>query len=512
MKSTMRTEITKWVSADGSLPATSLPAASWSKPSNSSSPSKVWRVAGFKAAAWGAAPILAGLLAAGCGTDTQPVPPLSPGAFVTRTGDESSINNPLDKPGPIQYDNYRVAQSPPVQTSSPPVEVGRTVRELVKSPDAEARQEAANLSGQPAEPSDAGATTTPTTRAAGAAAAPGAESGVAFGWFLNGCVLEEVNGTAIFSDKVISAIQKPLVAEAKKGGELRFRQIASSLYNNQIHVNERDEVEYASAQKALEAEDEQTARGMTVQWRQKKITEAGGSLELARRRAAADGWDFDKQVEQQYRLHLVQIYYQKRIIPLIQVSAADMRTYYDQRKDTEFTTHGQARFRVIKIDPKEHLGREEALNIAQELRKRAGSEDFVELAKSAANDDATWRASGGAVFGSDGYVQKGAFKFPEVEDAVWKLKPGQVSDIIPYEGCFYLAKLEQLTEDKVEDFDSMEVQDKIRDQLRSQQFTALREKHDEALMKDAIVRRNIDAIQETLASIFQQYPMWAAAK
>ena len=106
----------------------------------------------------------------------------------------------------------------------------------------------------------------------------------------------------------------------------------------------RDELEYASAQKRrLEAEDENTARLMTVQWRNKKVTEAGGSPELARRRAAADGWDFDKQVEQQYRLHLVQIYYQKRIIPLIQVTAADLRTYYELHKDTEFTTHGQAR-------------------------------------------------------------------------------------------------------------------------------------------------------------------------
>ncbi len=461
---------------------------------------KTSRAVGRKACACGAGSVLAGLLTVGCGTDSKPVPLLSPAAFTTRTGDDPSINNPLDKPGPIQYDTYRVVQTPPVQASPPPVEVGRTVRELVKSPDAEARQEDAKLGGGPADPNAPAPATPP--------ASGGAES---YGWFLNGCVLEEINGTAIFSDKVISAIQKPLVAEAKKGGELRFRQIASSLYDNQIHVYERDELEYASAQKALEAEDEQTARAMTVQWRQKKITEAGGSLEMARRRAAADGWDFDKQVEQQYRLHLVQIYYQKRIIPLIQVTAADMRVYYDLRKDTEFTTHGQARFRVIKIDPQDHLGREDAMNIARELRKRAATEDFADLARSS-NDDPNWRASGGAVGGKDGYVQKGAFRFQEVEEAVWKLRPGEVSDIIPADGCFYLAKLEQLTEDKVEDFDSLAVQDKIRDELRSQQFTALREKHVGELMKDAITRRNDDAISETLASIIQQYPMWNAAK
>jgi hypothetical protein len=473
------------------LPAVSLPAVS---PSNRSG---TRRAAALKAAAWSSAAVFAGLLAAGCATNSESALPLTPGRFLTHSVDNSSINNPVDKPGAIQYDAYRVQTE---QGSPPPVEVGQTVRESVKSPDAEARQEAANLAGQPAQPGEHGPATAPTTRDA-----------QAYGWLLNGCVLEEINGTAIFSDKVISAIQKPLVAEAKKGDEYRFRSIASNLYENQIHVYERDELEYASAQKALEAEDEQTARGMTMQWRQKKVTEAGGSLELARRRAAADGWDFDKQVEQQYRLHLVQIYYQKRIIPLIQVTAADLRTYYDLHKDTEFTTHGQARFRVIKIDPKDHLGREDALNIAQEVRKEAATEDFAALAKKM-NDDPAWQATGGVVGDRDGYVQKGAFRVQEVEEAVWKLRPGEVSDIISANKCFYIAKLEQLTEDKVEDFDSEQVQDKIRDQLRSQQFTALREKHVGELMKDAITRRNDDAIRETLASIIEQYPMWKEAR
>ncbi len=455
-----------------------------------------------KAAAWGAAPIVAGLLALGCGADSKPVPPLSPDAFLIRTSDDSSINNPLDKPGAIQYDNYRVVQRPPVQPSPPPVVVGSTVRELVKSPEAEAREEAAKLAGRPAsEPVEAPATL-PSTRDA-----------EAYGWLLNGCVLEQINGTAIFSDKVIRDIRKPLISEAKKGDEAHFRESASKLYYNQIRLFENDEVEFAAAHKMLEAEDEQQARGMTVEWRKKKITEAGGSLEMAQRRAAADGWDFDKEVEQQYRLNMSRIYYQKRIIPLIQLSAADMRAYYDLHKETEFTTHGQARFRVIKIDPNQppHLGREDAYHFAQEVRKQAESEDFAELAKSR-NDDPAWRASGGAVGGIDGYVQKGAFRVREVEDAVWKLRPGQVSDIIPADGCFYIAKLEQLTEDKVEPFDSLEVQERIHAELFNSQFTALRTKNITELLKSAIVTPNLDEINQTLAAILQQYPLWQAAK
>ena len=291
----------------------------------------------------------------GCGTGSEATQPLSPEAFVTSPGEDRGIGNPLDKPGPVQYDNYRLMQPAPARrpTNPPVTVVGRTVRDSVQSPEAEARREEARLNAND------GSATQPTTLPGGTAPSSdntGADQtgteAVGLGrYYVVGDVLMEVNGTGIFSDKVVNAIEKPLSAEAKLRGPAGFRDVAAQQLDNQIHVYERDELEYASAQRSLEAEDEQVARAMTVQWRQKKITEAGGSPELARRRAAADGWDFDKLVEQQYRLHLVQIFYQKRVIPQIQVSQTDMRTYYELHKDAEFTTHGQAKFRVIKVDP-----------------------------------------------------------------------------------------------------------------------------------------------------------------
>ena len=103
-----------------------------------------------------------------------------------------------------------------------------------------------------------------------------------------------------------------------------------------------------------------------MQWRQKEITAAGGSLELARQRWAAQGWDFDERVKQQFHTHMAQLYYQKHIIPLIQVTAADIRAYYNANRETEFTKHGAAKFRVIKIDPRNYVGlKKEAYDKAQ---------------------------------------------------------------------------------------------------------------------------------------------------
>ena len=433
----------------------------------------------------------------GCG-NPQADHPLSPEAFLQPPVAGHQVGNPVDRPGAIPTEGDRILP-PRYPSSPPPVVVGRTVRESVQTPDVEASREAARLGNATTESSE---TSQPTTHMA---------SNYGF-WFPIGSVLMEVNGTAIFSDKVIGAIEKPLIAEARKGGQARFRRIAQELFENQIHVYERDELEYASAQRGLEPADEQTARGMTAQWRQRKITEAGGSLEVAARRAAADGWDFDKQVEQQFRLYLVQIYYQKRIIPLINVQPADIRKFYDQHKESDFTTHGQAKFRVIKIDLRQHGGKERAIDLARDVVKRAATEDFGAIARDKAiNDEAAWVSSAGVVGGTDGFVQKGAFRVPAVEDAVWKLKPGQctVVDNSNDDGCLYIVKLEQLTEDKVQDFASLEVQEKIRETLRSQQFSVLRERHISELLKDAVTQRNDQAIEDALASIIQQYPQWA---
>ena len=228
----------------------------------------------------------------------------------------------------------------------------------------------------------------PATRPGGAAAPVAVGPGTrpvapGPGNFVNvGAVLMEVNGRPIFTDKVLSAIEAPLAAEAKKRNETSFRDLARAFVENQIRLYKRDELEFASAERTLGEEEKNFARGLTVQWRIKKITEAGGSLEVAKRRAADQGWEFDDLVEQQYRLHLIQIFYQKRVIPLIQVPARDLRTYYAAHKETEFTTHGAARFRVIKIDPRLKAGlKEEAYAQAQDVRKRAAKEDFAELAK-----------------------------------------------------------------------------------------------------------------------------------
>ena len=87
-----------------------------------------------------------------------------------------------------------------------------------------------------------------------------------------------------------------------------------------------------------------------------------------------------------------------------------------------------------------------------------------------------------------------------------------MSDIITGpDGSLYVVKLEDVKEGKVQPFDDLAVQDKIREKLRAEQFQALREKHVIELEKNAITRRNDQAIGEALDIVMRNYPQWASA-
>src|SRR5690606_18611886 len=156
---------------------------------------------------------------------------------------------------------------------------------------------------------------------------------------------------------------------------------------------------------------------LTMAWRNRRITEAGGSLQQAIQQAYTVGEDFDIQLEEQYRTFMTQVYYQKRIIPRIQVSGEDMRAYYDRHLNDQFTEFDEARFRVIKIDPAKMEPRGAADDRISTMRQQvaSGSADFATLAGQI-NHDTYLAARGGDV----GTIQRGAYVIPEVEEAVWK--------------------------------------------------------------------------------------------
>lgn len=323
-----------------------------------------------------------------------------------------------------------------------------------------------------------------------------------------GRVAVEVNGQPIFSKKVLQPIEPDLAADARAMDADSFQKIAAKKIRDQLDFLIRTELEVAAAKRNLTPSEVQIAEAQTMVWRQRQITEAGGSIETARQKALAEGTTFDEKVEDEYRTNLVRAFYTKRIFPRVQVNADDMRRYYDRNLDREFTTRPGAQFRLIKVDVKKVGDRAMAEQKARELAARArAGEDFVAIARDY-NDDPRLRGNGGEV----GTIDKGAFALTAVEDAVWKLAPGEVSDPVEERGAFYVAKLEQKTEGRVQSFDEEAVQDKIRATLRAAQFAELRDRQRDQLLEGAVVNPYPPKIEPLLEIVMQKYPYWAMVK
>ena len=443
--------------------------------------------------------VLAGAAMAGCGIQQAPI--LSPEAFVqNRPVIGEGVGQPVDRSGALVYDAEHNRQ----HLASEGERVSRRVQESVKGPEAQVAQDANGSDFPPPEP------LAPATQPAQDALAPGQ-------YQLVGSVLAVVNGQPIYANKVVNTLDRALAAEARKGNAAHFKQVAADLVARQISEFMSAELEFADAETSLDRKDEQVARMVTNKERNELITAAGGSEAMARQRAADEGVDFDELMQQKFRTNMVRLYYQKKVIPLIQISASDMRQYY-QANLSKFQKAAKAQFRVIKISPTASGGRKLAADKIAEIYKRVkDGEDFADLA-GRFNDDPVLMKRKGAVGDDKGWMEKGAYAVEKVDEAVWGMHPDEVSppidgrDPISGQNSFYLVKVDALEGGVTEPFESERVQAAIHEALWHAQFTRLHDRHRQKLIDSAVKWIDPRAEEIALEMVMQKYPQWAAAR
>lgn len=346
------------------------------------------------------------------------------------------------------------------------------------------------------------AATMPTTQPLPVAKAP---AEFAPGQFIAvGGIIAEVNGTPIYADDVLRAVTPLLANRAKDLDKASFRSLASTEINRQTDDLIRAEVAYASADRNTTSEEKTMANRVTEQWRDKLITENKGNIEEARKKIRESGKSFDEVLKEQYRLSLVRVYYARKLFPRIQVTADDMRRYYDKNKDTMFTLRDSATFRLIKISPKDMGSDAAAKAKVDELATRIkNGEDFATIAGEINHDPMLLRNKGLMQ-----PIDRGAFKYEEVENAVWKINPGEVTPVIPSGGDYYIAKLENKRTGRVMAFEEDAVQKVMMEKLRGEQFGKMQRDLDTKLRKESVVEKKPQMLQTTVEMAMQNYARW----
>lgn len=153
-----------------------------------------------------------------------------------------------------------------------------------------------------------------------------------------------------------------------------------------------------------------------------KIKESFPSEEMFNQQLAAVGL-----TEEDLKKELVtEVELTKLLEPQIQVTDEDIKTYYEENKES-FATPEQVRASHILVDTKE-----EAEEILAQLKAGA---DFAELAKEKSKDP------GSAVNGGDlDYFGKGQM-MPEFEEAAFNTPVGELSDIVQTSYGFHIIKV-----------------------------------------------------------------------
>ena len=153
-----------------------------------------------------------------------------------------------------------------------------------------------------------------------------------------GGVIAEVKGVPIYANRVLREIAPALAANARVMNEHEYRNAAMDLIHKQTELLIDNELAFAAAQQSLEDRDKQLADALTTMWRQRQITDAGGSLELARQRAPEiaqknnmpDDLSFEQLVQEKYREYMSRLWVQRKIKPRVQVTQEEMRDFYNR--------------------------------------------------------------------------------------------------------------------------------------------------------------------------------------
>ena len=322
-----------------------------------------------------------------------------------------------------------------------------------------------------------------------------------------GGVVAEVNSTPIYANKILATLDPILRQKAQRLDPANFRrEIRDDIRNTRDELI-RIELFYAAAQRTLDADDKRLADVLTINWRMQQITQAGGSVELARRKAREEfGADFDDLVQERSRIELTRIYEQKKIVPRIQVTATDIREYYDNNVSKKFSEAERVKFRLIKVEIKKTGGREQAIDkISGKYKRAKAGEDFKEMA-TRENDEKLFAGE------QPLEMSPSSFSIVKVREVLTKLQPGEVSEIIETPDAFYLVKMEEHKVGRVRPFEEQAVQDEIRLTLRTEQYRRLREQDFARLMKNAAIRADEDMLVVAIDMAMQKYPQYAAAK
>lgn len=255
-------------------------------------------------------------------------------------------------------------------------------------------------------------------------------------------VIIRVNGTEITTGEYREALKRlvPADGDTSESGlaELK-KELVNEMVEEELLVQEAGSLGISVTEKELASEVDLIRQEYGDESFKATIEERYGSVE---------GWQ-----EKIKRKLLVKKALEK-ITRSVKVSDSEAQAWYKENK-TEFSRPEQVRARMIVVSSEE-----EAAKIRQGLTKK----NFAEVAKEVS------LSPEGQEGGDLGYFAKGDMP-SEFENAVFSLKPGQISPVVKTDYGFHIFLLEDKRKEGTPTFS--EVREKIKERLRTEKESDL---------------------------------------
>jgi parvulin-like peptidyl-prolyl isomerase len=155
---------------------------------------------------------------------------------------------------------------------------------------------------------------------------------------------------------------------------------------------------------------------------------------------------------------MIQTVFANVVTAKAKVNDEEVKKHYENNA-ARFKQPESVKLRIISVKDEQ-----KARDILAMLKS---GDDFGEIASNMSED--SYRAKGGDV----GYMHKGRM-LPEIEDAAFKLKIGEISDVINAENIWYIIKLEDKKPEHQLSFE--EVRDKLKKDLERERIKELNDK------------------------------------
>ncbi|MFZ9090375.1 MAG: peptidylprolyl isomerase [Planctomycetaceae bacterium] len=300
-------------------------------------------------------------------------------------------------------------------------------------------------------------------------------------------VVALVNGQPVFLDDVMGGVRQMLEADVRLTADQRQVVLKREL-GKRIEKYIADEVVMQAVKLEIPA-DRQDAIRQSLQPAFDEIVEGirvkenKATLEELDAFLYTQGTSLAELQDNFFRMQMVEGYLSTHARSTAGLSRQELYSHYNKNL-FRYTSEQQVRYAKILIRYSEAGGREAAMKLAESLKARVeGGEPFSEVAASASHDLS--RENGGDM----GWVKKGSLK-REIEEIIFALSSGGVSEVVEYDGRCELYFCSDLHEASTVAF--ADVQQQLQEELLQLKKTESRQLVRDELLENAAVATLFD--------------------